>query len=201
MRPRALAFLLVLTVADYMLWNWSIAGGHDIVSLVAGLTLLPLGTVSIAQLVLGAARIMGLLLGRPSHSTRARRTARAAMQPNTHDRLQRWSPIRRRADSPPKGGPACRLIDERQATLPPASRLEERPTGDGGSGAARAGRNSPGGLPLRETPHRQYLPPAGTIRAATDANLAEGKRPGPFRLAFVRLHQEPHPLLPGLADD
>ena len=76
MRPRALAFLLVVTVADYMLWNWSIAGGHDIVSLVAGLTLLPLGTVSIAQLALGAARIMGLLLGRPSHSARARRTAR-----------------------------------------------------------------------------------------------------------------------------
>ncbi len=79
MRPRALAFLLVLTVADYMLWNWSIAGGHDIVSLVAGLTLLPLGTVSIAQLALGAARMMGLLLGRPSHSARARRTARAAI--------------------------------------------------------------------------------------------------------------------------
>ncbi|MGA9313980.1 MAG: hypothetical protein WBV77_05050 [Solirubrobacteraceae bacterium] len=76
MRPRALAFLLVVTVADYMLWNWSIAGGHDIVSLVAGLTLLPLGTVSIAQLALGAARIMGLLLGRPSHSARTRRTAR-----------------------------------------------------------------------------------------------------------------------------
>jgi len=75
-RPRALAFLLVLTVADYMLWNWSIAGGHDIVSLVAGLTLLPLGTVSIAQLALGTARMMGLLLGRPSHSARARRTAR-----------------------------------------------------------------------------------------------------------------------------
>jgi hypothetical protein len=74
-----LAFLLVLTVADYMLWNWSIAGGHDIVSLAAGLTLLPLGTVSIAQLALAAGRLMGLLLGRPSHSaraTRARRTAR-----------------------------------------------------------------------------------------------------------------------------
>jgi hypothetical protein len=71
-----LAFLLVLTVADYMLWNWSIAGGHDVISLVAGLTLLPLGTVSIAQLALGAARIMGLLLGRPSHRVRARRTTR-----------------------------------------------------------------------------------------------------------------------------
>jgi hypothetical protein len=73
-RPRALAFLFVLTVADYLLWNWSIAGGHDVISLVAGLTLLPLGTVSIAQLALGAARMMGLLLGRPSH--RASRTTR-----------------------------------------------------------------------------------------------------------------------------
>jgi hypothetical protein len=77
-RPRALAFLLVVTVADYLLWNWSIAGGHDVVSLVAGLTLLPLGTVSIAQLALGAARMIGLVLGRPSHNARARRTARAA---------------------------------------------------------------------------------------------------------------------------
>ena len=52
MRPRTLAFLLLLTTADYLLWNWSIASGHDVVSLVAGLTLLPLGTVSIAQLAL-----------------------------------------------------------------------------------------------------------------------------------------------------
>jgi len=78
-RPRALAFLLVLTVADYLLWNWSIAGGHDVVSLVAGLTLLPLGTVSIAQLALGGARMIGLLLGRPSQSARARQTKRAAV--------------------------------------------------------------------------------------------------------------------------
>ena len=76
MRLRALVFLLVLTVADYLLWNWSIAGGHDILSLVAGLTLLPLGTVSIAQLALAAARLIGLLLGRPSHSARARRATR-----------------------------------------------------------------------------------------------------------------------------
>jgi membrane protein implicated in regulation of membrane protease activity len=75
-RLRALVFLLVLTVADYLLWNWSIAGGHDIVSLVAGLTLLPLGTVSIAQLALTAARLMGLLLGRPASNTRAKRASR-----------------------------------------------------------------------------------------------------------------------------
>ncbi len=78
-RFRALAFLLVLTVADYLLWNWSIANGHDILSLVAGLTLLPLGTVSIAQLALAAARLMGLLLGRSSTATRSQRASREAM--------------------------------------------------------------------------------------------------------------------------
>jgi len=90
-RPRALASLVVLTVADYMLWNWSIAAGHDIVSLVAGLTLLPLGTVAIAQLALGGARMMGWLLGRPARETRARRIVRGhaaaehARQPSTVD--------------------------------------------------------------------------------------------------------------------
>ena len=78
MRLRTLVFLLVLTVADYLLWNWSIAGGHDVLSLAAGLALLPLGTVSIAQLALAAARLLGVLLGRPSRSARARRAARSA---------------------------------------------------------------------------------------------------------------------------
>jgi hypothetical protein len=71
-----LVFLLVLTVADYFLWNWSIADGRDVLSLVAGLTLLPLGAMSIAQLALAGARLMGLILGTPSARARAR--ARAA---------------------------------------------------------------------------------------------------------------------------
>lgn len=76
MRLRALVFLLVLTVADYMLWNWSIAGGHDILSLVAGLTLLPLGAVSVGQLALAAARLMGVLFGRSSRTARSKRALR-----------------------------------------------------------------------------------------------------------------------------
>jgi len=71
-RPRALVFLLVLTVADYLLWNWSIANGRDILSLVAGLTLLPLGAMSVAQLALAGARLMGLVFGTPSARARAR---------------------------------------------------------------------------------------------------------------------------------
>jgi hypothetical protein len=63
--------LLVLTAVDYALWDWSIADGHDIVSLVAGLTLLPLAGMSLGGLVLVGARVLGLLLGRPVGRARA----------------------------------------------------------------------------------------------------------------------------------
>ncbi len=74
-RLRALVPLLVLTSVDYALWDWSIANSHDIVSLVAGLTLLPLAALSLGGLVLAVARLCGLLLGRsaPRASAHARR--------------------------------------------------------------------------------------------------------------------------------
>ena len=75
-RLRALVFLLVLTAGDYLLWDWSIAEGHDIVSLVAGLTLLPLAAVSLGGLGLTGVRLFGLLLGRSSTSTLAGRASR-----------------------------------------------------------------------------------------------------------------------------
>jgi hypothetical protein len=74
--------LLVLTAVDYALWDWSIADGHDIVSLVAGLTLLPLAAVSLGGLVLAGARVLRLILGSASphartHALRASRGASA----------------------------------------------------------------------------------------------------------------------------
>jgi hypothetical protein len=75
-RLRALVPLLVLTAVDYALWDWSIADGHDIVSLVAGLTLLPLAAVSLGGLVLAGARALGFLVGRSTG--RARPGARAS---------------------------------------------------------------------------------------------------------------------------
>lgn len=66
MRLRALPLLLVLTAADYALWTWSIADGHDVVSLVAGLTLLPLAAATLALIAVGAARLLTFVLERPS---------------------------------------------------------------------------------------------------------------------------------------
>ena len=79
MRLRALPLLLVLTAADYALWDWSIASGHDIVSLIAGLTLLPLAAATLALLALGTARLLGFVLTRPA--THRRRPATAASAP------------------------------------------------------------------------------------------------------------------------
>lgn len=76
MRFRALPLLLVLTVADYALWDWSIADGHDIVSLVAGLTLLPLAAATLALLAVGAARLLNFaLVRRAAHQQSSRRLA------------------------------------------------------------------------------------------------------------------------------
>ena len=54
-----------LTVADYLLWNWSLTNGHDVLALIAGLTLLPLGAVCVWLLTLSLARVL-------AHSTRRR---------------------------------------------------------------------------------------------------------------------------------
>jgi hypothetical protein len=74
-RLRALAFLVILTTGDYLLWSWSIANGHDILSLVAGLTLIPLAAVGFAQLILTGGRVTALLLGRSSKATRTEQTS------------------------------------------------------------------------------------------------------------------------------
>ncbi len=39
---RPLAVVSLLALADYLLWNWSLGGSHDVLALVAGLTLVPL---------------------------------------------------------------------------------------------------------------------------------------------------------------
>lgn len=80
MRLRALPLLLALTAADYALWDWSIADGHDIVSLVSGLTLLPLAAATLAMLAVGGARLVELALERSSgrHNASAAGRGRAA---------------------------------------------------------------------------------------------------------------------------
>ena len=51
MARRPLVFVLVLTVGDYLVWNWSLNGNHDVLALASGLTLPPLALASLWMLV------------------------------------------------------------------------------------------------------------------------------------------------------
>jgi hypothetical protein len=53
---RPLVFVSGLTVGDFLLWNWSLHGNHDVLALIAGLTLPPLAVASMWLLAVTLAR-------------------------------------------------------------------------------------------------------------------------------------------------
>jgi len=65
---RPLAFVSVLTLGDYLLWNWSLNGNHDVPALVSGLTLPPLAVAWLWLLALSLAR----LIAHYAHSSRVK---------------------------------------------------------------------------------------------------------------------------------
>jgi hypothetical protein len=68
-RPiRSLAVVGVLALGDYVLWNWSVGANHDVVALVAGVTLIPL-LIALAWLVVVA---VARLLAHAAHRPQAR---------------------------------------------------------------------------------------------------------------------------------
>ena len=74
MSRRSSVFVLLLTVGDYLLWNWSLGANHDALALVSGLTLPPLALVSLWILALGAMRLIASFAA----GRRAAREARGA---------------------------------------------------------------------------------------------------------------------------
>jgi hypothetical protein len=66
---RPLALVSGLTLGDYLLWNWSLGGSHDVLALVSGLTLPPLAVVFVWLIVLTVARLI-------AHATRDSRAQR-----------------------------------------------------------------------------------------------------------------------------
>jgi hypothetical protein len=66
--------VLGLTAGDYVLWNWSLSGNHDVAALVSGLTLPPLAA---ASMLLIATTVLRLL----ARSTRRLGTAQTARAP------------------------------------------------------------------------------------------------------------------------
>jgi hypothetical protein len=63
---RPLVFVSGLSVGDYLLWNWSLAGNHGVLALVSGLTLPPLAALCVALIALSLARLIAHTARRPS---------------------------------------------------------------------------------------------------------------------------------------
>lgn len=75
---RPLVFVSGLTLGDYLLWNWSLNGNHDVIALISGLTLPPLAVVLLWLLALGIARLLAHAARRPR--LRARTSAHSGPQ-------------------------------------------------------------------------------------------------------------------------
>jgi hypothetical protein len=61
---RPLAIVSVLAVGDYLLWNWSLNGNHDVLALVSGLTLPPLAIACIWLFALSVMRLLAHTVNR-----------------------------------------------------------------------------------------------------------------------------------------
>jgi hypothetical protein len=101
---RPLAIVSGLTIGDYLLWNWSLNGRHDVLALISGLTLPPLAIAFLWLLALTLARVLA--------STTRRSRARRVGREHTERRRTR----RRVVD----GSPAAGALEQAPASRSPA---------------------------------------------------------------------------------
>jgi hypothetical protein len=86
---RPLAIVSGLTIGDYLLWNWSLNGGHDVLALVSGLSLPPLTIACVWLVALTVARTLA-----HSSSRDARRMRSRTRRDATRRRASRRAPAR-----------------------------------------------------------------------------------------------------------
>ena len=77
--------MLGLTAGDYLVWNWSLSGNHDVPALVSGLTLPPLAAASMLLIATTALR----LLARSTRRLGTAQTSRAAQRAISAQRVSR----------------------------------------------------------------------------------------------------------------
>jgi hypothetical protein len=74
---RPLALVSAVTIGDYLLWNWSLNHGYDVLALISGLTLPPLTIACLWLLALSVARLLARSTRRaPASSASAKRARR-----------------------------------------------------------------------------------------------------------------------------
>jgi hypothetical protein len=77
---RPLAIVSGLTLGDYLLWDWSLKHNHDVLAVVAGLTLPPIALAWLWLIMLTVVRLTARSTRRSSQRVAGRR-ARAARAP------------------------------------------------------------------------------------------------------------------------
>ena len=80
MSHRPLVLASGLTLGDYLLWNWSLNSNHDVLALVAGLTLPPLAIACLWLLAVNVARLIARYPRRPSGQVSHTSTGRASSE-------------------------------------------------------------------------------------------------------------------------
>jgi hypothetical protein len=86
--------VLGLTAGDYLLWNWSLSGNHDVPALISGLTLPPLAAASMLLIATTALRLL-------ARSTRRFGAGNATVEAHPEPSVGRVTASLGRPDAPP----------------------------------------------------------------------------------------------------
>ena len=126
---RPLAIVSGLTIGDYLLWNWSLNGHHDVLALISGLTLPPLAIALLWLLALTLARVLA--------STTRRSRARPVTRASAALGKRRQSRSRRHALD---GSPATGALEQSSASssAAPAASSTAPPSSTASSGKLAA---------------------------------------------------------------
>jgi hypothetical protein len=89
---RPLVLVGALTAGDFLLWNWSLSANHDVLALIAGVTLLPLAA---ASLLLAALTALQLASRFSRHALIFEVLRRAVRPPRPHLRTVRRAAVPR----------------------------------------------------------------------------------------------------------
>jgi hypothetical protein len=112
---RPLALVSVLAAGDYLLWNWSLNGNHDVLALVSGLTLPPLAIACIWLFALSAMRLLAHTVNRsrsPARGVAEVRVSQGAREAAARD------------------GGGLGAADEEQGHMPPPADAAARSRGE-----------------------------------------------------------------------
>jgi hypothetical protein len=100
---RPLVFVSGLTFGDYLLWSWSLNGNHEVLALVAGLTLPPLAVACLWLLALSGARLIARTARRPStRVSHTRKRQQHKRRPSTTAAVAETTTAAASSDKPPR---------------------------------------------------------------------------------------------------